>query len=182
LKHFGMLEANRFTEEDIHCILSRTVSFQEHLDGFNQMLEFMVDQARAAAEKAESYRGFKVGCAVYACTGGKTRMHSRTRVFTGANSKPSPHAVKCCAERRAILAAQDMGYKEIVGMVIAGEPQADADSKIISPTLHPCLACRNFFTGTSGITANTQLLTIRLFEVAWERMTVGELIRLHRSR
>ena len=178
----GMKQDSVFATEDIIAILGRQITNQEHKGDFEQMLEFVVEQALLAQRKyTNSYRGFRVGCAVYAHNGGKIRSNSRVRVFTAGNLKPAKHIVKLCAERRAVLKAQAEGYPHIIGMVIAGLPQADVDSLLVTPTLHPCKACRNFFASTLGIHSTMQIVTITPQKDRWERMTLGELMRFHKT-
>ncbi len=177
-----MQSHSKFMAEDVRSILGRTITAADHHAGFDSMLEFVTLQALLAFRKdTNSYRGFRVGCAVYAHNGENRRADSHARVFMAGNEKQTPETIKLCAERKAILKARSARYPHIVGMVIVGEPQGDKDSLLVTPTLHSCLSCRNFFQSTSGITADTQIVTIEPKSGEHERMTVGEMIRLHQG-
>jgi cytidine deaminase len=174
-------ESPRLTEHQVWCFENRLVDRQEHVGGFAQMLEFLVDQAKSAAENdAFNYRNFRVGCAVYAHTPGTRRREVRTRVFSAGNRKQSEKDVKNCAERRAILRAQEAGFTQIEGLVIVAKAQADDASKIITPTLHSCLACRNFLSSTPGVFPDTLVVTVNKAEGFRECMTVKQMLELHR--
>lgn len=81
-----------------------------------------------------------------------------------------------------IQETQDEGFRNIVGLVIVGLPQGDADSKLITQTLHPCLACRKFLRSRPGITPHTIIVTVDLYADMCQIMTVDQLLRYHAIR
>src|SRR3990167_2449982 len=103
---------------------------------------FMVGEVRkAAAEFAQSYRGFKVGAMVLAVA----PQSNKIGWFFGANSKPEPGSIKRCAEQQAMRKVAANGYHKIIGMIISGPSNQDHGSGLKPPTLHPCEACRDIF-------------------------------------
>ncbi|MCL5435623.1 MAG: hypothetical protein M1275_00910 [Patescibacteria group bacterium] len=163
----------------MHPILTREIEEWEHLDNWYKMLEHLVIRARTAASGANSYRGFAVGCSVWAYKPNTPIWAQPWKIFTAANEKISPSEVKNCAERKAVLAALAENYTRIIGLVVAGRPQADADSKLIERALPPCLACRKFLLSTPGVSAQTRILMVHLTEPIGEEITFEELLRRH---
>ena len=130
-----------------------------------------------------SYRGFRVGCAAYAYRPDAYYVEDRHKIFLGANLKPNHDKVrwpKVCAEQVAILGARSAGYTRVIGLVVAGAPQAAEESGIASPTLHPCGECRRMFTSLGDIVRlDTPIVTVRLKEYAVEAFTVADLLKIH---
>ena len=119
----------------------RIISEEEQLIYLQGAMPFLIRKAREAANRhSVSYRGFRVGCAAYAYRPDAYYIEDRHKIFLGANLKPNHDKTrwpKVCAEQVAILGARSAGYTRVIGLVVAGEPQADEESGIISPTLTP---------------------------------------------
>jgi cytidine deaminase len=146
--------------------LDRFIPADEHLDRFGAALEYLLIRAREIAQRADSYRGFKVGCAMYAfrrCPENLELLGSRWKIFCGYNTKPTKDSLKICAEHRALMSARQAGYTRIVGMAVVGDPQPD-DSGILHPTLHPCKMCIDMFRHAPEVKGRTAIVTAHLQE------------------
>ncbi len=127
----------------------------------------LVDRAIAATAKSQSYRSFRVGCAVLAY---RTDAPSgeRFRVFVGANVKVSKDARPVCAEAVAILSAYHAGYDCIIGLVVVGGRNEDHESGLVPETLHSCGECRKLMKflkardGTNVVSSETRMLFVRV--------------------
>lgn len=157
---------------------TRPVSREEQLRRINW--PYLIAQALEARKHASSYRNFHVGCAVWAFKSRTTELRGRWAIFTGSNIKLAKDSRPICAEQFAFGAVRSGGYDQIIAMVVAGEPQEDAESGLLSHTLHPCGECRKIFQATPEISPDTLLLTITPGMEAYERLTIRELIALHR--
>lgn len=136
---------------------------------FVELIPFLVDRAREARDEAVSYRDFHVGAVLLAATGDLRFVG----VIEAANTKPTPASDKVCAEKRLFGRARKKGYVEPVGLVVCGELNADHGSDLESPTLHPCLECREI------IPDNTLIMSVRPDKDAFELKTGRELKVLH---
>jgi len=146
--------------------LDRFISWNEHLDRFSRSLEYLLVRARDIAERADSYRGFKVGCAMYAFRRypeNRELLGTRWKIFCGYNTKPTEDSLKICSEHRALADARQAGYTLIVGMALVGSPQPD-DAGILHPTLHPCQVCVNMFRKAPEVKGRTAIVTAHLEE------------------
>ncbi len=139
----------------------------------------MIEAAKKAQRSGNSYRDFRVGCAIWAFNTQAIYVEKRWAVFTGSNIKVAKDARPVCAEQIALGAARSAGYDKIIAMVVVGEPQEDSESGLRFKTLHPCGECRKVFQVTSEISSETLLLTITPDEQTWEHFSMGELIALH---
>lgn len=136
---------------------------------FVELMPYLVDRAREAREEAVSYRNFKVGGVLLAATGDFRFIG----VIDAANTKPKPSADKVCSEKRLFGRARKKGYVEPVGLVVCGELNPDHGSGLESPTLHPCMECRDI------IPDDTLIMSIRPDKDAFELKTGRELKALH---
>ncbi len=87
--------------------------------------DFLLEQARAAAERAYSpYSSFRVGAALL-CQDGS--------VVTGCNVENASYSLSVCAERNALFSAVNQGKRDFLAIAIY------VDDDEIFP---PCGACR----------------------------------------
>ena len=155
----------------------RLVSWEEQVRRINWL--HLIERAKEAQRNASSYRNFRVGCAIYAFRTNGIEMRGRWSVFTGRNIKLTDGSRPMCAEQRALAAAESEGYDKIIAMVVIGEPQEDAESGILSKTLHPCGECRKIFQAVPEMSPETLLLTMTPDEHTYEQFSVEQLIALH---
>ncbi len=120
----------------------RVITIDEQLRRFDEVKEYLIEAAMQAMAKAISHRHYKVGCAVWAFKTDTEYIEERWRVFKGANFKAQSDWPTVCAELVTAYAARCAGYDKIIGMAIAGEPQADDETNVLADTLRPCGKCR----------------------------------------
>lgn len=134
--------------------------------------------ARAAAEhKGISHRGFKVGAAGFVIDPEKRRA----AILLGANFTPFPGAPKRCAEMELLEKAYKGGYKRVDAMAVSGPLQTDEESRVVSPTLHPCSECRGLIRLHPLIYPDTMLLTADEEGTTHEVYSMRDFFRLHGS-
>jgi cytidine deaminase len=131
---------------------------------------------QAAALRAVSYRGFKVGAgailaAVY--PGQRTRIG----IFTGANNTPYKGAPKRCAEMEIVTKAEQAGFNRLIAISVFGPSEFEGINEIESPTLHPCQPCRTLFESSVIVDETSTITTVNA--QARESMTFRELMILH---
>jgi cytidine deaminase len=133
----------------------------------------LVAPAMAARENGEHYNGFKVGCIGYH----QTDDGSVCR-FEGANTKPTPHSKKDCAEMKVMRAADHAGVI-LRGLVVVGQPRVEDDTL----TLHPCEACRElmryYIKKRRVIESTTSITCVNALTAHVEDFTVAELFVAH---
>jgi cytidine deaminase len=141
---------------------------------FEEQISDLLHLARTTARNAQSYRDFRVGCAVYAYS----LTQGTCAVFLGANQKPEPGPTwKMCAEKEAATKAINKGFNRIIGMAIAGDVQADEETGIESEILPPCGECRRSLLSLSGVYHDSRLVLAHLSDDGVMQMTtVGELL------
>lgn len=122
----------------------RPIGRREQLERFNSALEPLYWQAVRVSGLSRSYRDFRVSCAVFAYRAEVDSFADHWGVFYGMNTKVEEDSRPVCAEPIAVNSAYAAGYKEIVGILIIGEPQVDSYSGLRGPTLHCCHECRVF--------------------------------------
>ncbi|OGI27686.1 MAG: hypothetical protein A2359_03200 [Candidatus Moranbacteria bacterium RIFOXYB1_FULL_43_19] len=93
--------------------------------------------------------------------------------------KPLAHGPNMCAEAVAAQAARHAGYELIVGIVIAGEPQEDHKSGLITLTLEPCGNCRTFLSAMLEMREDTEIITVHLENDIHEVHTFGQILTKH---
>lgn len=96
----------------------------------------LVYRARSIAATGISHRGFRVGAAALAFD-----YNGAPHFLEAANNSPYPGSPKDCGEMGVIENAR-LQRLVIYAIVNAGRPQQDQISKLESPTLHQCHACR----------------------------------------
>jgi cytidine deaminase len=90
-----------------------------------EQAQMLMDYARAATASAYvPYSKFPVGAAV---------MTESGAIFTGVNIENASYPLTCCAERTAVYAAINAGYKVITAVAVTAP-------KVITVT--PCGGCR----------------------------------------
>lgn len=153
---------------------------EDHLPAFWQIAPYLADEARRVAKEcAMSYRQFCVGSALYAFNSRPYYASDFYRVFRGSNMKPYPDGPSICAEIVATLAAKHERYELIIGIVIAGQPQEDHASGLITPTLQPCGKCRSLLAAMPEIREDTVILTVNLQDDGYEIHNFAEILAKH---
>ncbi len=152
---------------------------KKHLDAYGRYREELIRQARWVAQRAYSYRGFNVGCALLAWRPKGISPTEKYKVFTAANVKPLQHIPKQCAETTAACYARSNGYTKVIAIVVVGEPQQDADSGVSSITLHPCAHCRTLLSSLPEVASDTIILTVHNHSGEVEEQTLREILTIH---
>jgi len=152
---------------------------KEHLEAFERNSGNLVRIAREVAEYAYSYRGFKVGCAVLAWRPKGIGLPEKYRIFKAANAKPIEGKQKFCGEMTTACYAWSNGYTRIIAIAVAGLPQADGGSGILSETLHPCEVCRPFLAAFPAVTRDTKIVTVHNHSGLVREFTLEEIMRIH---
>lgn len=146
--------------------LDRYVTWDEQIRRFEATLEYMFLRAREKSKEADSWRGFKVGCAMMGFKqypDNYELLGTRWPLFYGCNSKPTPNSPKFCAEHDCLLQARKAGCELIIGAAVVGTPQED-DLGILHETLRPCEMCVDIFRNAPEIKRRTAILTGHLEE------------------
>ena len=121
----------------------RPESREDHEKAFRDALPSLIREAQEARDNAVNYRGFLVGCSVFAWDA-KTRTY---RSFSAGNMRPvkgpSPPTGrdKLCAERYAIEQAEKAGVTRILGIVTASTEQHTGKNVEGHKVLRPCEEC-----------------------------------------
>lgn len=162
--------------QNVQYDIRQFTSFKEQIRRVNW--DCLVQWAKDARDVAQSYRGFRVGCAIWATNTNASSLRDCSRVFVGGNTKIAQNARTVCAEQVAFGAARSSGYNKIVTLVIMAEPQLDQDGSM-PLTLHPCLECLRVFESSPEFSSETVFLMIIPDETVYEEFTLGELLALH---
>ena len=152
---------------------------RENLFAFLQNIPGLLDLALTAREKALSWRDFRVGCAALARDPPEDSDLPELGKFPGANLKMSEYAFKVCAELFAIQAARLAGYREVLGLVIVGDPQEDHASRLLTPTLEPCEDCRTALPNFPEVGMDMFVATFYPKAQIWEIQYLQEMIAKH---
>jgi cytidine deaminase len=155
-----------------------------------QLREHIVIRAREAAkERGRSYRDFRVGAAALLSSAKPELLRSIGRagntIYTGSNWKLGKQERNTCAEQEIVAQIRQQQYlfpaRKILALVIAGEPQdePDAESGLLTPTLHPCRHCRKLLAEVPEMKPDTVIITVGLTTDTMEIMLFRELLRLH---
>lgn len=140
-----------------------------------QSLCRITDLSQQAVEMlGESYRGFKVGCAVLALD----EPGRRTGIYFGGNFTPFKGAEWNCAEKRALATIEARGFTSALAVAVSGSPQIDV-SGVESPTLHPCHKCRAMLEQSPLMQPDTLIATSTPSGDAYELFTRDSLIERH---
>lgn len=142
-----------------------------------QMIPMFIDLARkAAADRAISWRNFRVGAAVFAFDG----KDGRAGFFFGANYKPRQDSTDLyCAEPDAIGKAVDRGFEIIPALAVVGPATPGEVNEHESPTLHPCDKCRNMLSDSPLISEEHTVVVTANDQGDIELMSVSGLLALH---
>jgi cytidine deaminase len=148
-------------------------------------IPLLLAQAEAARQYARSYRNFRVGAAALSLFYNPEGL-SRFGFFMGANVKPvqGSDVINVHAEHELMIQTEQEKYPDenasIPFFVVIGDMQADQQTGIETPTLHPCGVCRNtFLENDTPINLDSICVTARpdLKEIEW--YTVRSLIDYH---
>ncbi len=136
-------------------------TFSEHEGSFEpyhlmlSAMPYMVESARVAAnEKANSYRDFHVGAAVFAIN----PVDESSEIFSAGNLKVKREKDKVCAEKIAIKKAQKAGMIEALGVVVVATTDIELIKGVTgaaTPTLPMCADCQD----PKGAVAGSKLVT-----------------------
>lgn len=152
---------------------------QQHLDAYGRVKGDLIRSSRQVAERGFSYRGFKVGCAVFVWRPKGVGLTERYRVFKAANAKPLKTGQKFCGEMTAVCYARSNGFERVIAIAVAGLPQADDGSGIEPQTLHPCEVCRPFLASLPEVSRDTIILSVHNHSGKVEEHTLEEILRIH---
>ena len=137
----------------------------------------LVEEARQAAQHADSYRGFGVGAVAVAQS-----KSGDLGLFSAANFKPYKDGPKECAEKAVLKKVAEHKFDRVLAIIVSGSDQVDAHSGLDLPTLHPCSDCRGLFSQSDLMDANQSLIMpVRLDEDTFEMYTPAELEALHNT-
>jgi len=140
------------------------------------LLPELAARARAAAiHRGVSHRDFLVGSAVYVTN----QTDRRAAILYGANFTPFPGAPKRCAEMEVLEKAYRGGFDKVYAIGVSGPLQPDQQSRVVSPTLHPCSECRNLLRRHPLVYPDTLLITADETGEEHEVYSMPELFRLH---
>lgn len=157
--------------------------------GLWQSREHLILRAeRAARLRGRSYRDFRVGAAAYVTSRKPELLRSLGRtdchIYTGANWKLGQDERNTCAEQEIVAQIRQNNHlfpaKSILALAIYGRAQdePDAESGVVTPTLHPCRHCRRLLMNVSAMRPNTVIMTASPDGTS-EFMLFRELLRLH---
>lgn len=158
---------------------------QRYREAFDAALVPMLILARfMRISKAESYRGFTVGCAMLAVKKIDPEEDDLLYgIFLGANinrkNGTRAEGNRRCAEDIALEAATKAGFDRVIAIVVVGIPQRDEEDTL---TLHPCGAtCRPMFASSPLVPSDTIVYTSLPEGGAHEEHTVAELLARHQK-
>ena len=119
------------------------------IDGVQNIGRLLLAAERARTE-ADSWRDFRVGAAAMVCYFNPAEHTWRYELVQGANSKPTESGeINVHAEHTIMTKAREFALPgevyTVPFVVLIGDMQADQQTGIHSPTLHPCGVCRQAF-------------------------------------
>ncbi len=152
---------------------------RKHIRALRRVKPDLIRIARSVAERGFSYRGFKVGCAIFAWRPPGVGLTERYRVFKAANAKPFEGGRKFCAEMTTCCYARSNGYSVIIAVAIAGLPQRDGGSLVESETLHPCEDCRPFLAALPETRPDTRIITIHNHKGLVKEFSLKQILKIH---
>jgi cytidine deaminase len=130
----------------------------KHLEYVEENLQKYVELAAKARTKAESHRGFFVGCALDVVRGKNgVYIHDAYAAANNTPVKKEPPATgpdKKCAERIATDAALDEDARLITAIVTISKESnhsREAGHSQEHDVLHPCLDCRQMMRGLMAL-------------------------------
>lgn len=129
----------------------------------------LVKRAKTARRHAISWRGFRVGCALIA-----EDARGRRRIFAGFNVKARREDSTLCAERMAVVRAENAGFNRVVAVAVSGRPQHEEGD--LNPTLHCCSRCRAMFAARPEA---TEIRFTFAYNGHLERFGLSDLLLLH---
>lgn len=166
-------------------------SFFRHPDwhALWQLREHLVLRAaNAAALRGRSYRDFCVGGAAFVSSRKPDLLRSLGRtpqhIYTGANWKLGRDERNTCAEQEIVAQLRQNQHlfpaRRILALAIYGRAQdePDAESGVLTPTLHPCRHCRRLLREIPEMRPDTVIITASP-DGPMELMPFAELLRIH---
>jgi cytidine deaminase len=123
-----------------------------------QWLPLLSNRAETASFQAVSYRNFRVGAALLAFSTDTEKIG----IFTGFNVKTHPEnaaQINIHAEQMALTKARHWRFNSVGSLAVWGEPQADTQSGLEPPTLHPCGLCRELLAKSPETKGTTPILS-----------------------
>lgn len=163
---------------------SRVITQEEQLHRFGNAAFALYWQAERARQRGISWRGFCVGCAAWSFREDASTYEQRWRYVYGMNTKVEENSRNICAEPISINAAYAAAHTKIIGMVVVGETQTEANGRT-PKTLRPCAHCRFLMKNHPLIKLDTIIITAlpppgeidSLDEVTHEVFTFEELLK-----
>ena len=157
--------------------------------GLWQLREHLILRAEAAAQlRGRSYRDFRVGAAAFVTSRKPDLMRSLGRtpqhIYTGANWKLGRDERNTCAEQEIVAQLRQNQHlfpsRAVLALAVYGRAQdePDAESGVVTPTLHPCRHCRRLLRETAGMRPNTVIITASP-DGTTEFMPFSELLHIH---
>lgn len=168
---------------DIHELSFYGVPCDDPRKLFEEIRDHMIHTAWILQWQNQSYRNFGVGAAALAYD---TR-EGIAKLIIGVNFKRNPQDRKYCAEADVADRLWARGFDTVTALVICGPPQPDEASGLVTPTLHPCAACRDMFLCFPAFRDDSLIVTTHVkldvfrskFNVTAEEHTVPELLARH---
>ena len=120
--------------------------FSEHENPWRFMLSklpTLLIFSRLEAQRAYSYRDFKVGASVFSIIEGAPFWSIDSAGNTKNERRP-----KVCAEKKSLKRSSKMGMTKTLAVVVAATTDIDKIEEVTflrTPTLHPCDECRGLF-------------------------------------
>lgn len=190
-RSFTQIFMHALAHEDEHLPLTLSKSAQwRNWSALWQLREHLIIRARDAAQKrGRSYRDFRVGASALLSSTKPDTLRSIGRtpqiIYTGSNWKLGANERNTCAEQEIVAQIRQQHHlfpaRKILALVIAGVPQdePDAESGILTPTLHPCRHCRRLLLDTPEMKRDTIIITVHRSSDTMEIMTFEDLLALH---
>lgn len=146
---------------------------------FIERVPFMIGLARETARQDSfSYRGFRVGSAIFAID----HELSGFAIFAAGNTKRSPAADKVCAEKKATIRAEKAGLEMAIGYVTVGTTDRTQIREVTgkdTPTLHPCAHCLELLAESPIVSDDTIIFTGGLDQDVAQAHKFGQLNALY---
>jgi cytidine deaminase len=118
---------------------------RERQEASERVLEDLIALGNRARGLSVQYRDFRVGAVMVAMRTNPKFGENPWIVRFNANTKPTEHDKKWCAELYLMDEAEapESDINSILSFVVVATPQMDDDSKVNQITLTPCKLCRD---------------------------------------
>jgi cytidine deaminase len=141
----------------------------------HKIRDLLVKLAHDVRQLSDQYRDFEVGGALLAVRKPTESNPNPWTVLFNANTKPSAHEKKWCAELYLLDGIERRDdIEKIVTMATVGQAQPDDDSRRDQVTLSPCILCRNRLHELAEdeevpwIDLYTEIYTVRAEKKGWD--------------